>query len=205
MEQIISRLFAFPSTLIAGILSFSVSWTNEWMDEWMNGRISESVWLGQSNSNQYWINHCNFAGHYYNRIRRIYFSDRLYSEDELPGEFKLYLPVPAQKTKPSTSNQQLSSPSLAHSPNNSNNQSNNGYTNGYLSSTSPASQQQQQYQKQSNNNDDEPAETIVEEGQSEGPEQEPEDRDDKAGDEWPSQRSHHPIESKQWMAMMNDQ
>merc|ERR1719390_200283 len=27
------------------------------------------------------------------RIRRIYFSDRLYSEDELPAEFKLYLPV----------------------------------------------------------------------------------------------------------------
>ena len=24
---------------------------------------------------------------------RIYFSDRLYSEDELPAEFKLYLPV----------------------------------------------------------------------------------------------------------------
>ena len=27
------------------------------------------------------------------RIRRIYFSDRLYSEDELPSEFKLFLPV----------------------------------------------------------------------------------------------------------------
>lgn len=27
------------------------------------------------------------------RIRRIYFSDRLYSEDELPAEFKLFLPV----------------------------------------------------------------------------------------------------------------
>uniref|UniRef100_A0A8V5GU67 CFA20 domain-containing protein n=1 Tax=Melopsittacus undulatus TaxID=13146 RepID=A0A8V5GU67_MELUD len=26
-------------------------------------------------------------------IRRVYFSDRLYSEDELPAEFKLYLPV----------------------------------------------------------------------------------------------------------------
>eukprot|EP00419_Tripos_fusus_P090921 CAMPEP_0172872358 /NCGR_PEP_ID=MMETSP1075-20121228/92593_1 /TAXON_ID=2916 /ORGANISM="Ceratium fusus, Strain PA161109" /LENGTH=219 /DNA_ID=CAMNT_0013722681 /DNA_START=238 /DNA_END=894 /DNA_ORIENTATION=- len=30
------------------------------------------------------------------RIRRIYFSDRLYSEEELPQEFKLFLPV-AQK------------------------------------------------------------------------------------------------------------
>jgi len=27
------------------------------------------------------------------RIRRVYFSDRLYSEDELPQEFKLYVPV----------------------------------------------------------------------------------------------------------------
>ena len=27
-------------------------------------------------------------------IRRIYFSDRLYSEEELPPEFKLFLPAP---------------------------------------------------------------------------------------------------------------
>lgn len=27
------------------------------------------------------------------RLRRIYFSDRLYNEDELPAEFKLYLPI----------------------------------------------------------------------------------------------------------------
>ncbi|KAK8965698.1 hypothetical protein KSP40_PGU015518 [Platanthera guangdongensis] len=27
------------------------------------------------------------------RLRRVYFSDRLYSEEELPPEFKLYLPV----------------------------------------------------------------------------------------------------------------
>lgn len=27
------------------------------------------------------------------RLRRIYFADRLYSEDELPPEFKLYLPI----------------------------------------------------------------------------------------------------------------
>ena len=27
------------------------------------------------------------------RIRRVYFSDRLYSEDELPPEFKLFLPI----------------------------------------------------------------------------------------------------------------
>lgn len=37
------------------------------------------------------------------RIRRIYFSDRLYSEDEMPKEYKLYLPVgdgaPSKKSK----------------------------------------------------------------------------------------------------------
>jgi hypothetical protein len=27
------------------------------------------------------------------RIRRVYFADRLYAEDELPAEFKLYLPI----------------------------------------------------------------------------------------------------------------
>ncbi|EGR27443.1 transcription factor iib, putative [Ichthyophthirius multifiliis] len=31
------------------------------------------------------------------RIRRIYFSDRLYSEEELPPEFKLFLPIQGQK------------------------------------------------------------------------------------------------------------
>jgi len=30
------------------------------------------------------------------RLRRIYFADRLYSEDELPAEFKLYLPISAK-------------------------------------------------------------------------------------------------------------
>uniref|UniRef100_A0A1I8I7E6 DUF667 domain-containing protein n=1 Tax=Macrostomum lignano TaxID=282301 RepID=A0A1I8I7E6_9PLAT len=32
------------------------------------------------------------------RIRRVYFSDRLYTEDELPAEFKLFLPVGGQKS-----------------------------------------------------------------------------------------------------------
>ncbi|VDP91163.1 unnamed protein product [Echinostoma caproni] len=31
------------------------------------------------------------------RIRRIYFCDRIYSDDELPAEFKLYLPVQANR------------------------------------------------------------------------------------------------------------
>jgi hypothetical protein len=31
------------------------------------------------------------------RLRRIYFSDRLYSEEELPPEFKLFLPVTQQQ------------------------------------------------------------------------------------------------------------
>nr|CAD7596024.1 unnamed protein product [Timema genevievae] len=34
------------------------------------------------------------------RIRRIYFSDRLYSEDELPADFKLYVPSSTGPTKP---------------------------------------------------------------------------------------------------------
>ncbi len=34
------------------------------------------------------------------RIRRIYFSDRLYKEDELPPEFKLFLPIPQQQGIP---------------------------------------------------------------------------------------------------------
>merc|ERR1740139_1393590 len=33
------------------------------------------------------------------RIRRIYFSDRLYTEDELPPEFKLFLPVAGGQQK----------------------------------------------------------------------------------------------------------
>ncbi|XP_078478839.1 cilia- and flagella-associated protein 20-like [Lampetra planeri] len=33
------------------------------------------------------------------RIRRVYFCDRLYSEDELPAEFKLILPIQSQKSK----------------------------------------------------------------------------------------------------------
>ena len=36
------------------------------------------------------------------RIRRVYFSDRLYSEEELPAEFKLYLPVQQVKLQDMT-------------------------------------------------------------------------------------------------------
>jgi len=32
------------------------------------------------------------------RLRRIYFSDRLYSEEELPPEFKLYLPMQVRES-----------------------------------------------------------------------------------------------------------
>uniref|UniRef100_A0A914KU34 CFA20 domain-containing protein n=1 Tax=Meloidogyne incognita TaxID=6306 RepID=A0A914KU34_MELIC len=32
------------------------------------------------------------------RLRRVYFADRIYTEDELPAEFKLYLPVHHNKT-----------------------------------------------------------------------------------------------------------
>lgn len=33
------------------------------------------------------------------RLRRIYFSDRLYSEEELPPEFKLFMPLGNKTTK----------------------------------------------------------------------------------------------------------
>lgn len=36
------------------------------------------------------------------RIRRIYFSDRLYSEEELPAEFKLFLPIQKQAAAAAT-------------------------------------------------------------------------------------------------------
>mmetsp|Transcript_1577 Transcript_1577/g.2252 ORF Transcript_1577/g.2252 Transcript_1577/m.2252 type:complete len:240 (-) Transcript_1577:70-789(-) len=44
------------------------------------------------------------------RIRRIYFSDRLYSEEELPPEFKLFLPI----VKRDTENEQHYDPALAN-------------------------------------------------------------------------------------------
>lgn len=31
------------------------------------------------------------------RIRRLYFSDRLYNDDDMPNEFKLFAPVSKQK------------------------------------------------------------------------------------------------------------
>ena len=46
------------------------------------------------------------------RIRRVYFSDRLYSEDELPAEFKLFLPI-QNKTRTAVAAQQLQIP-LSH-------------------------------------------------------------------------------------------
>ena len=35
------------------------------------------------------------------RLRRIYFAERVYSEDELPPEFKLYLPISTRAVTPS--------------------------------------------------------------------------------------------------------
>eukprot|EP01107_Rhizomastix_libera_P003372 TRINITY_DN1594_c0_g2_i1.p2 TRINITY_DN1594_c0_g2~~TRINITY_DN1594_c0_g2_i1.p2 ORF type:complete len:209 (-),score=33.96 TRINITY_DN1594_c0_g2_i1:68-694(-) len=40
------------------------------------------------------------------RIRRIYFCDKLYKEEELPPEFKLFLPVPQPKQPANTSSEQ---------------------------------------------------------------------------------------------------
>ena len=41
-----------------------------------------------------------FFSLYQSSIRRIYFSDRLYTEEELPAEFKLFLPHHANATNP---------------------------------------------------------------------------------------------------------
>ena len=38
------------------------------------------------------------------RLRRIYFADRIYSEDELPPEFKLYLPITSASSSSVMSN-----------------------------------------------------------------------------------------------------
>jgi len=46
--------------------------------------------------------------HAYCRIRRIYFSDGLYSEEDLPPEFKLFLPI--------TKNQESSNRNVAQKP-----------------------------------------------------------------------------------------
>ena len=48
------------------------------------------------------------------RIRRIYFSDRLYSEEELPPEFKLFLPI--QVTPPSPPTPEIGHARPLHTP-----------------------------------------------------------------------------------------
>ena len=57
------------------------------------------------------------------RIRRIYFSDRLYSEEELPPEFKLFLPVvhaagqtAVEAPQDHTQQQQLEQQQVQHTP-----------------------------------------------------------------------------------------
>ncbi|KAF5293083.1 hypothetical protein FQA39_LY13693 [Lamprigera yunnana] len=41
-----------------------------------------------------YVETCRVQVHANARLRRIYFSDRLYADDEMPNEFKLFLPVP---------------------------------------------------------------------------------------------------------------
>ncbi|KAI9164285.1 Cilia- and flagella-associated protein 20 [Blastocladiella emersonii ATCC 22665] len=52
------------------------------------------------------------------RIRRIYFSDRLYSEEELPPEFKLFLPIQQQngQAQPGAPGQQQQQQAAAAPP-----------------------------------------------------------------------------------------
>ncbi|XP_058510380.1 cilia- and flagella-associated protein 20-like [Solea solea] len=44
------------------------------------------------------------------RIRRVYFSDQMYPEEELPQEFKIYLPIEHQQTRKQTEPQTESAP-----------------------------------------------------------------------------------------------
>merc|ERR1712182_137378 len=48
------------------------------------------------------------------RLRRIYFSDRLYSEEELPPEFKLFLPVQKGHRGPEALSERASSPARSY-------------------------------------------------------------------------------------------
>merc|ERR1719359_1089516 len=50
------------------------------------------------------------------RLRRIYFSDRLYSEEELPPEFKLFLPVQKGQTAEPPRRRQTPYPLVARLP-----------------------------------------------------------------------------------------
>ncbi|VDM39740.1 unnamed protein product [Toxocara canis] len=47
------------------------------------------------------------------RIRRVYFADRLYTEDELPAEFKLYLPIRGSASGTALSSPGEDAPTLA--------------------------------------------------------------------------------------------
>lgn len=44
------------------------------------------------------------------RIRRIYFSDRLYSEEDMPNEFKLFAQGAKQKGAPEKRRESISKP-----------------------------------------------------------------------------------------------
>ena len=75
-------------------------------------RLDEGTWKWNVGWNQIQFNLSDFTRRAYGsnyietlrvsihancRIRRIYFSDRLYSEEELPPEFKLFLPIQKQQ------------------------------------------------------------------------------------------------------------
>lgn len=53
-----------------------------------------------------WEGHTLLQIHANCRLRRVYFADRLYSEEELPAEFKLYVPLSASLPAPSSASVQ---------------------------------------------------------------------------------------------------
>lgn len=50
------------------------------------------------------------------RVRRLYFSDRLYSEEELPPEFKLFLPISQQQQQKQQAQQEQTPPQQTQQP-----------------------------------------------------------------------------------------
>lgn len=70
---------------------------------WNNIHINLSDFTKRAYGTNY-VETCRVTVNANCRLRRIYFSERLYSEEELPAEFKLYLPIqnnPDQEESPS--------------------------------------------------------------------------------------------------------
>lgn len=72
---------------------------SHYFDRIANFNLSESVFVKIIFPGSTYLETVRVQVHANVRIRRIYFSDTLYSEDEMPNEFRLFLPTAATKTK----------------------------------------------------------------------------------------------------------